>query len=66
LAYALFIYTSVIGLTEFFFLTVNNEQCGLDFSLFDIASSRDLPFRQPQYEQYIYYGLIKPNQIDLQ
>ena len=30
---------------------------GLISSLFDIALSRDVPFHQPQYVQYMHHGL---------
>ena len=30
---------------------------GLIFSLFDVTSSRDARFRQPQYVQYMHHGL---------
>ena len=34
-----------------------DEATGLIFSLFDVASSLDMPFLQPQYVQCTYHGL---------
>ena len=34
-----------------------DKATGLTFSLFDVALSRDVPFRQPHYVQYMHYGL---------
>ena len=39
-------------------LTMDKTMAGLIFSLFDIALSQEMPFRQPQYIQCMYHGLV--------
>ena len=37
--------------------SITTKTMGLIFSLFDIASSQDVPFGIPQYVQYTHHGL---------
>ena len=38
--------------------SITAKETGLIFSLFDVASAREVPFGIPRYVQYILHGLI--------